>query len=285
MVEIRKKEKHDAFRIHYIATGPVRTADSCPPAPTGKNMKVAMRRHIQVGEVTPDRLLRLDAMVNILQEAAIEHSRQVGIELNSLLDSGKTWVLGRIGIELDRLPALNEEVEVQTWSRSIQRFKGLREFTFSVAGERIASASTLWLYLDVARRRPVRVPDHYETIYGSIPERATAGDIEQWTPPEKVSADSLQTITTRISDFDVNGHVNNAVVLQYIQTAKARMTGETRKIRAVRLGFLREIPDTVRELQVAAEEEGNQCLFQLRQNETVFVSGCIETASGPNDFP
>lgn len=242
-------------------------------------MKVTASRNVQIGDVTPDRRLRLDAIVNILQEMAIEHTRQVGIELNSLLDSGKTWVLSKIVIDLRRLPRLDEKLEVQTWSRSVQRFKGLRDFTFSVAGEQVASASTLWLYLDISRRRPVRVPEHYESLYGSENIQATELDIEHWEPPKTVSGDSPITISTRISDYDVNGHVNNAVILQYIQTAMTRAIGPNTTMQSVRLAYLKEIPEEVPEVEVAVEKNDNCCHFRLGHSSTVFVSGTIETGN------
>lgn len=106
----------------------------------------------------------------------------------------------------------------------------------------MASASTLWLYLDIAKRRPVRVPEHYQTLYGVDTACATAIDIAEWQTPGKISADWNLTITTRISDFDVNGHVNNAVILQYTQTAVTRAAGIKHGIRNVRLAFVKEIP-------------------------------------------
>lgn len=240
-------------------------------------MKVTVSKTIQIGDVTPNRRLRLDAIVNILQETAIEHTRQVGIELSSLLDSGRTWVLSKIAVDLRRLPKLDEKLEVQTWSRSIQRFKGLRDFHFSIAGEHVASASTLWLYLDIARKRPVRVPDHYEALYDPEDIQATIVAIEQWEPSRTVTGDAPLTITTRVSDYDVNGHVNNAAILQYIQTALTRAIGPDTTIQSIRLVYLKEIPEEVRDVAVIIEKHENCCHFQVGHASTVFASGTIET--------
>lgn len=246
-------------------------------------MRVSATKTVQVGDVTPNRHLRLDALVNILQEMAIEHTRQVGIELSSLLDSGRTWVLSKIHLDLKRLPTLDEKVEVQTWSRSIERFKGVRDFTFSVEGRHIASASTLWLYIDIARRRPVRVPDHYESLYKSEKDHATGLDVEHWTHPEAVADNAPLIITTRISDFDVNGHVNNAVILQYIQTAVTRAIGSDAGIQSVRLAYLKEIPENVREVEVLVEKTGNCCNFQLGHASAIFASGTLQISDATGE--
>jgi acyl-ACP thioesterase len=239
-------------------------------------MNVVARKSIQIGDVSINRTLRLDALVNILQEVAILHTQQVGIGLNSLLDSGKTWVLNKIAVEINRLPRLDEEVEVHTWSRSIQRFKGLRDYRFYIDGEQVASASTLWLYLDIARRRPVRVPENYESLYGINATSATEVDIEAWQAVGNISADTSLTITTRISDFDVNGHVNNAIIMQYIQTAVTRVVGATYGIRNIQLAFMKEIPGDVTEVRAVVQKEGDRCLFQILKDETLFVSGITE---------
>jgi medium-chain acyl-[acyl-carrier-protein] hydrolase len=245
----------------------------------GKRMKIATRKMVQIGDVAINRRLRLDALVSILQQAAILHTQQVGVSLNSLLDSGRTWVLSRLVVEIGRMPELDEEVEVHTWSRAIQRFKGLRDYQFYIDGEPVASASTLWLYLDTEKRRPVRTPDEYQTLYGVDPTRATVTAIEQWEPPLVIEAEDGLTITTRLADFDVNGHVNNAVVLQYVETATVRVIGMNRAIRSLRLAFQKEIPVAVKDVQVAVHQQGDSCLFQIRNSETLFVSGMIETAA------
>jgi len=241
-------------------------------------MRVTTARSIQMGEVSPDRHLRLDALVNIVQETALVHTHQVGIEMCSLLDSGRTWVLSKMALTLNRLPELEETLEVQTWSRSIQRFKGFREFTFSVDGQQIGAASTLWLYLDIRKRKPIRVPDHYANLYGSENIRAFNMDLEKWCPPETVRDKRPLTITTRLSDFDVNGHVNNAVILQYIETAMAHANRDMpQDVRALQLAFEKEIPQDITVVEASLEQCGNSCNFQLGYNSSVFVSGTIET--------
>jgi len=231
-----------------------------------------------MGEVSPDRHLRLDALVNIVQETALAHTHQVGIEMCSLLDAGRTWVLSKMALTLNRLPKLEEMLEVQTWSRSIQRFKGLREFIFSVDGQQIAAASTLWLYLDIRKRRPIRVPDHYANLYGSENIRAFNMDLEKWRPPKTVIDKQPLSITTRLSDYDVNGHVNNAVILQYIETAMARANRNApQDVKALQLAFEKEIPLDIKVVKASLEQSEDSCKFQLGHNSTVFVSGTIET--------
>ncbi len=239
-------------------------------------MKIKSKEIIQIGDVSADRRLRLDSMVNILQEMAILHTQKVGIGLNSLLDSGKTWVLNRMAVEIDRHPQLDEEIEIHTWSRSIKRFRGVRDYELRVGGKPIATASTLWLYIDIEKRRPVRAPKEYESLYGRVDTEATSVNLEEWKAPDIEDVDYTLLVTTRLSDYDVNGHVNNAVILQYIETAVSRALGDNFKIQHITLSFFQEIPFGVDEVYVAVSIKKNGCVFQVESGAVVFARGVVE---------
>lgn len=228
---------------------------------------------VHVGEVTCNRELRLDSMVNIFQEMAIRHTQYVGVELNNLLDSGKTWVLNRIAIQIKRLPKLNEDVNVSTWSRSITRFKGFRDYEMCIDDELVAAASSLWLYIDLKKGRPVRVPQHYESLYSVENRQSMDVNLEKLDFPKTLSPDFSSVITTRISDYDVNGHVNNAVVLQYIQTGIDSFFGRSDNLENIQIIFQKEIPSNISKLDVIAQETEEGCYFQLQNDGKVFVRG------------
>lgn len=239
-------------------------------------MIVHKTRAIEIGEVSDQRLLRLDSLINMLQEMAIFHTRSLGIDMSSLLDSGKTWVLSRMAVEILRMPQLEEKISIHTWSRKIRRVKGLRDYSIYCNDKRIAGASTLWLHIDLAKRRPVRVPDDYERRYGAVDQRATAVDIEKWKPPEHIEPQHLKTITLRRSDYDVNGHVNNGAILQFVETAIYHVSGALGGkilLTGLQLAFLREIPRGVEEVNVVIQKNDTTLFFRVETTTTIFASG------------
>ncbi|MBE0585768.1 MAG: hypothetical protein IH612_18650 [Desulfofustis sp.] len=237
-------------------------------------MKIDSEQLIQVGEVSTDRTLRLDALFNHFQEMAVLHTQRVGLSLNTFLETGHTWVLSRAMVQIAQLPRLDDTVTLATWSRGIERFKGFREFELYLQGRRIIAASTLWIYLDVRKGRPARVPDSFRDRYGLIADRAVEGDdIQALGFADIDHVDYLLTVATRISDFDINGHVNNAVMVQYLQTALVRYFGVQAVIADIRLMFIKEIPLSVNDVQVAVQRTTAGCLFAITGTDLVFVKG------------
>lgn len=236
-------------------------------------MKIYSEQPIQVGDVATDRRLRLDALFNFFQEMAVLHTQRVGLSLNTFLASGHTWVLSRVAVQISELPQLDDRVTIATWSRGIRRFKGFREFEVALQGRRIIAASSLWIYLDVRKGRPVRVPDTFEDRYGVIVDQAAEGDIEAVSFTDVDRADYLLTVATRVSDYDINGHVNNAVILQYLQTAVVRYFGQHTRVADICLTFLHEIPLSVDEVRVAVQRTATGCHFTVADETHVFVRG------------
>ena len=61
-------------------------------------------------------------------------------------------------------PALLDDVlEVATWVSRVKRASILRHYTIKRIsdGEPIARAQAVWVFVDLATGRPLRIPDHY----------------------------------------------------------------------------------------------------------------------------
>lgn len=243
-------------------------------------MKIEKAQTVQVSDVATDRKLRLDALFSIFQEMAVQHTQRVGLSLHELLESGYTWVLSRAVVRIEELPLLDETITVTTWSRGIKRFKGFREFVIDRHGRAVIAASTLWVYLDTRKGRPTRVPDSYEARYGLVPDQAVDGAIEELLFPALDRPDYQLTVATRISDYDVNGHVNNAVMLQYLETAIYRYHGPETVVAGISLAFQREIPLSVREVTVAVQQIPEGCRFAIGAGEALFVTGSVALQAG-----
>ena len=56
---------------------------------------------------------------------------------------------------VERYPALGEQLSVQTWPYDFKGFYGMRNFVLqNEAGERLAWANSLWVYVDLDTGRP-----------------------------------------------------------------------------------------------------------------------------------
>lgn len=154
----------------------------------------------------------LPTICNWLQETAGIHAERLGWSVHELGERGLTWVLARLRLRLDRPVAWGETVRVETWPAGAHRVFALRDFRLTTGGgERVGVATTCWMLMNVASRRPVRPPQELEELEARSPGRALVDDMAKL--PEVVEPLSERVLEVRHADLDVNGHANNVAVI------------------------------------------------------------------------
>lgn len=170
--------------------------------------------HVRSYETDPQGRLRIPILCQLLQEAATAHAAIIGVAVEKLIKSGVAWVLSRLRLELERSPATDEEIVITTWPEAASRLFTERRFeVFDPSERRIGVASTLWLVLDLERRRPVRLPTRvierlHEHELGSEPRKFA--DLVAPDPVERELG-----FTVRRSDLDRAVHVNNTSYVEW----------------------------------------------------------------------
>ena len=61
------------------------------------------------------KMLRFSSLVNIMLSAADYHSTERGFGTIYLNEMGKTWVLSRLAVEMERIPSRHQEITIETW--------------------------------------------------------------------------------------------------------------------------------------------------------------------------
>ena len=126
-----------------------------PPATLTWTDHFAVRSY----EIDPRGVLTLPTLCNYLQETAGNHATSFDLASDQLLAGGLAWVLIRLQVEVERFPAWREEITVETWPSGFDRLYAQRDFMVIDAEERtVARATSQWFVMDVARRRPIRLP-------------------------------------------------------------------------------------------------------------------------------
>lgn len=152
--------------------------------------------------------LEAPALSGYLQEVAGRHAEALGAGVEGLRARGLTWVLGRQRVELPLPVRLGDTLEIETWPAGVERLVALRNFVVRRGdGAEVARATTHWLVLDVATRRPVR------------PEEALDPRLRPLLPslaplarklPAPAAWERERRFHVRYSDIDGNLHVTNA---------------------------------------------------------------------------
>lgn len=94
-------------------------------------------------------------------EAALAHSTAVGLDQAAYLSRGEVWVVRRHEVEYVRPAMAGEQLAVDTRVVSMAAANSLRRTAITRVsdGALLCRASTDWVFVDVARGRPRRIPE------------------------------------------------------------------------------------------------------------------------------
>ena len=157
--------------------------------------------------------IKLATMLNYLQEIASEHAARLGASMVDLFPRNLTWVLSRYHIEIFDYPSWGQIVQINTWPSAKINLFALREFEIlNENNEKLALATSSWMLLDFKKKQPVR-PEEHLNKYPHRAERAIADDFDPIPKIEK--ADLELPFRVRISDLDINQHVNHVSYIEW----------------------------------------------------------------------
>jgi acyl-ACP thioesterase len=153
------------------------------------------------------------ALLNYLQDSAGEHAGRLGLSVIDLFKRGLTWVLSRYHVRVHRYPALGARLEVTTWPSGKRGRFATRDFEVADgAGGPVLSATSSWMVLDLAQKKPIDVEGVVGLTY-AIEKRAL--DDPFASLPVPAARDAEARFRVEASRLDWNRHVNNAVYVQW----------------------------------------------------------------------
>ncbi|MBX3217911.1 MAG: acyl-CoA thioesterase [Labilithrix sp.] len=119
------------------------------------------------------------AYVRWIQDVAIAHSTAVGLDFAAYRELGGVFFVRRHEIDYLRPVLRTDRLEVRTWIDSATAVKCVRATEMqNQDGAIVARARTTWGYVEMARGRPVRIPDVVRAAFelNGAAEEAPAGD-------------------------------------------------------------------------------------------------------------
>lgn len=236
-------------------------------------MKFKLSHEIKFFETDPNLRLKLGSLVKLLQEAAISHSGSVGQGARKVEETGFAWVLHKLGIDIFRCPEYRENLEIITWSTGLQGLKARREFRVYAGGESIIAASSLWFYIDAARKQVVRIPPDLIGRYGIEPETVLQRDLDSWKADRDFLPEMETLITTRFSDYDPLEHVNNSVYFDYLETAIFRCFNRAARVKSVDMFFAKEISREIETISAGVKTAEVSNSFKIWDSAQIYACG------------
>ena len=153
--------------------------------------------------------LAVPAMFGLLEEAAGLSAASRAFSVEDLIGDGLSWVVARLRVRFTGWPNWRDDVTVETWPSGADALRAFREWIVrDAAGSPIGRASSVWMVIDLATRRPVKIPERMHRLgiplgAREVPEIADA-------LPRPVSPGPPVEIPVRYADLDLNRHANNA---------------------------------------------------------------------------
>ena len=191
--------------------------------------------------------LHMHALFSLMQEAAALHAEHLGFGAEQFDPQGITWVLLRVSVRMDSFPAWKERFTIETWPSGTDRLYGLRDFRFfREDGTSAGVATTTWLVVDTATRRPRRfVPPaaEGETTAADTPvDRSLPFDAPKVDADEAMAAaNPVLRHVCRASDIDRNLHVNNTRYIAWCLDALQTAEGDPDPVVGIDMNYLFEL--------------------------------------------
>ena len=156
-------------------------------------------------DVNLHRKLRTSVLFELMQEASIRHTEELGMGREMTLDRGLLWMVTLQRAEIARMPEYDECITLESWPGETMHLLFPRYYrALDEKGETLLSASALWALVDQESRRMV-FPDRYGIV---IPGAVTGHEIALPSPPRRAEADAVT-----LSAHKVGGPVGIAALV------------------------------------------------------------------------
>jgi acyl-ACP thioesterase len=147
--------------------------------------------------------MRLDAVARYLQDIAHDDG------IDAIGDEATAWVVRRTTLRVEQFPIFRESLELATWASGAASRWAERRTSITGSGGGSIEVTAVWVHVDLVTGRPKPLPADFDRLYGeAVAGRTVSARLTHDGPPPGREGAPWPP---RFSDFDVLGHVNNAV--------------------------------------------------------------------------
>ncbi len=173
---------------------------------THHNLVTTTKFKITSADTDMEARIRLGSLVNLLIQSAINSADNLGFGYEGLQKHKLYWVLSRMTMEISRPLEWYQEVEIDTWPKTIERILYIRDFIIrDKRQEVIIRATSGWLPIDITSKRPKKIDGLKEEMFVHLRNKH---GLEK--SPEKLSpvvTGNQFDMKANYFDIDLNRHV------------------------------------------------------------------------------
>ncbi len=236
-----------------------------------KSTQLKMKYTVTSADTDMFSRLRPSALVNYLIQSAINSAEDLGFGFNELKKEHLFWVLNRLTVEIYRPLQWNEQIEVETWPKNIERIFYIRDFVVRDAQNNIvAKASSAWLAIDLTTKRPSNFNKEKMDVFTALKE-VNALDYS----PEKLGVIEKQSeynVTPTYFDIDLNKHVTSTRYIDWMMDTLSVDFHKDHYPKSLSINYMKEtmIGETIA-LSCQVNENMHSCEgFNPAQNKVAF---------------
>lgn len=175
-------------------------------------MPTYFQKSFTIPSFATDRFDRLKCsyLLGLAQEVAGEHSALLKADF---AHTQLYWVITRQQVQITRLPASGETITLETWPMPTTRVAYPRStIAYDQQGNELFRSISLWVLMDPESRAMVLPGKSGVLVDGTLrgSELAVPGSL----PPAKLQNTTCRTVC--YTELDVNGHMNNARYLDWL---------------------------------------------------------------------
>ena len=211
--------------------------------------------------------LTLGVLGNHLLNCAGFHASERGFGMATVNEDNYTWVLSRLAIEMEEMPAQYESFSIDTWVEDVYRLFTNRNYAIrDKDGRPIGYARSVWAMISMQTRRPI---DLLSVNGGSIREFICDAPCPIDTPSRiKVTAEKEATsLRAKYSDIDINGHVNSIRYIEHILDLFPLELYREKRVHRFEMAYVAEsYYDDLLSFYVDREAEGDTFSAAIRKN-------------------
>ena len=175
-----------------------------------------IKSRVRYSEIDKEKRMSLPAILDYFQDVTTLESEDLGFGLDRVEKMGAVWMLSSWQVCVNRYPKFAENIIVHTWPYDFKGFMGYRNFTMETEeGEILAYANSIWIYLDLNRLKPTRIPKELADAYGFEPEYPMEHQSRKIEIPKEM--EEKKPFFVKRYHIDTNQHVNNE---KYVRMAQ-----------------------------------------------------------------
>lgn len=177
---------------------------------------------------------------NILDTADM-NSETVGHGMGDLAREGRSWVISRMTIEMNRMPRVYEKYSVETWFESIYRMFANRNSVITSGDEVLGYARTVYSIIDNTTRQPLEIMRHYGDAFEPLLNPDKPCDIPGHSHIRPLNAaEPVLSLKPVYHDLDCNGHFNSVKYAVHLTDLFSRDFYGTHELKRIELAYVAE---------------------------------------------